>query len=76
MPKTDYSEEQNIKGSMHQNLKAMDTRLKERRLDGVTSCFSVSSRDTCTTSQLLENMADEHGRKWDRCLADTALKTG
>ncbi|XP_029906637.1 MICOS complex subunit MIC10-like [Myripristis murdjan] len=20
-------------------------------------------------------MADEHGRKWDRCLADTAVKT-
>ncbi|XP_057702349.1 MICOS complex subunit Mic10-like [Corythoichthys intestinalis] len=20
-------------------------------------------------------MADDHGRKWDRCLADTALKT-
>ncbi|KAF7208711.1 MICOS complex subunit Mic10 isoform X1 [Nothobranchius furzeri] len=22
-----------------------------------------------------ENMADEYGRKWDRCLADTAVKT-
>uniref|UniRef100_A0A3B5AI13 MICOS complex subunit MIC10 n=1 Tax=Stegastes partitus TaxID=144197 RepID=A0A3B5AI13_9TELE len=22
------------------------------------------------------NMAEEHGRKWDRCLADTVLKTG
>lgn len=21
-------------------------------------------------------MADEYGRKWDRCLADTAVKTG
>lgn len=24
----------------------------------------------------LENMADDLGRKWDRCLADTAVKTG
>lgn len=24
----------------------------------------------------VDNMADGHGRKWDRCLADTALRTG
>lgn len=24
----------------------------------------------------VDNMADGHGRKWDRCLADTAVKTG
>lgn len=36
----------------------------------VTSCFS---REIFLTA---ENMADEHARKWDRCLADTAVKTG
>uniref|UniRef100_A0A3Q3CHA8 MICOS complex subunit MIC10 n=1 Tax=Haplochromis burtoni TaxID=8153 RepID=A0A3Q3CHA8_HAPBU len=35
----------------------------------VTSCFS---REIFLTA---ENMADEHARKWDRCLADTAVKT-
>lgn len=37
---------------------------------------SVASRDTSGTSRLVENMAEEGGRKWDRCLADTAVKTG
>lgn len=32
-----------------------------------------SSRDTLRD---LVNMAEDVGRKWDRCLADTALKTG
>lgn len=37
---------------------------------------SVASRDTSGASRLVENMAEEGGRKWDRCLADTAVKTG
>lgn len=39
----------------------------------VSSC---SSRDTSQSFLTAENMADEHGRKWDRCIADTAVKTG
>lgn len=44
-----------------------------RRWGEVASLFS---RDISGTSQRVENMADEHGQKWDRCLADTAVKTG
>ena len=31
---------------------------------------------SCGTCEVAENMADEHGRKWDRCLADSAVKLG
>ena len=31
---------------------------------------------SCGTFEVAENMADEHGRKWDRCLADSAVKLG
>ncbi len=34
------------------------------------------SRDILWSFLTAENMADEYGRKWDRCLADTVLKTG
>lgn len=38
---------------------------------------SHSSRDISRSFvSTAENMADEHGRKWDRCIADTAVKTG
>lgn len=37
-------------------------------------CLTLGSyRDTLRD---LVNMAEDVGRKWDRCLADTAVKTG
>lgn len=40
------------------------------------SVTPLNSRDILCDLVTAENMADEHGRKWDRCLADTAVKTG
>ncbi|AWP02836.1 putative mitochondrial inner membrane organizing system protein 1-like [Scophthalmus maximus] len=41
----------------------------------VAVVFTLFSRYLVQNFSLLENMAEEHGRKWDRCLADTAVKT-
>uniref|UniRef100_A0A3Q4MEP0 MICOS complex subunit MIC10 n=2 Tax=Neolamprologus brichardi TaxID=32507 RepID=A0A3Q4MEP0_NEOBR len=47
--------------------------------DGILTCYGGMSHVTsCFSREIFltaENMADEHARKWDRCLADTAVKT-
>uniref|UniRef100_A0A3Q3K1C3 MICOS complex subunit MIC10 n=2 Tax=Monopterus albus TaxID=43700 RepID=A0A3Q3K1C3_MONAL len=37
--------------------------------------YAYTSRDILWSFLTAGNMADELGRKWDRCLADTAVKT-